>query len=91
LGGPLADYVFEPLLAPGGALASTVGQVIGTGPGRGVALMLIALGVLLLLIVLTGWRSRRVRRVEEEIPDAVGETPAPAVAGAAAGMPTAAP
>jgi hypothetical protein len=35
--GPLADRVFEPLLLPGGALASSVGQVIGTGDGRGMA------------------------------------------------------
>ncbi len=36
--GPLADSVFEPLLAIGGGLADSVGSVIGTGPGRGIGL-----------------------------------------------------
>ena len=35
--GPLADGVFEPLLAPNGRLAGTVGAVMGVGPGRGSA------------------------------------------------------
>jgi hypothetical protein len=42
--GPLADDVFEPLLAPGGALAASVGRLIGVGAGRGIALLLIVLG-----------------------------------------------
>lgn len=42
--GPLADYVFEPLLRSGGPLAGSIGLVIGTGPGRGIGLLLILLG-----------------------------------------------
>ena len=34
-GAIIADNVFEPMLAPGGALAESVGSIIGTGPGRG--------------------------------------------------------
>src|SRR5262249_25122330 len=36
---PLASRAFEPLLAPGGALAGPVGQVIGVGSGRGIGLV----------------------------------------------------
>lgn len=42
--GYLADHVFNPLLANGGALTHTVGRIIGTGPGRGIGLMLVISG-----------------------------------------------
>ena len=71
LAGPLADYVFEPLLAEGGALAGTVGQIIGVGPGRGIGLMLIVLGVLMLLALAFGSLYRPLQRLEEELPDVV--------------------
>ena len=45
LAGPCSDYVFEPCMQDNGVLASTFGQVLGTGSGRGIALMLIASGV----------------------------------------------
>lgn len=48
--GPIADHVFEPLLMPGGALASTIGDVTGVGPGRGSALMIGCVGVAALLL-----------------------------------------
>jgi len=74
LGGILADKVFEPAMAPDGVLASTVGRVIGTGQGRGVALMFIALSVMMLTCVGVMWMSPRIRNVESELPDAL---PAP--------------
>jgi DHA3 family macrolide efflux protein-like MFS transporter len=37
LAGPLADGVFEPSMQQGGLLADSVGQIIGVGPGRGLA------------------------------------------------------
>ncbi|MEL6441487.1 MAG: MFS transporter [Cyanobacteria bacterium J06621_8] len=36
--GPLADYVFEPAMQPGGALSGILGGVLGTGNGSGIAL-----------------------------------------------------
>jgi len=36
LAGPLADKVFEPMMAPGGFLAGSVGAFLGVGPGRGI-------------------------------------------------------
>ena len=70
--GPLADHVFEPLLAAGGPLAGSVGQVHGVGRGRGMALMLMAIGLFLMLVVATASRFPRLVRLESELPDAVG-------------------
>lgn len=74
LAGPLADHVFGPLLLPGGALADSVGRWIGVGPGRGIALLFIVLGVLTLAVTALGALSPRLRRLETEVPDA-GVTP----------------
>jgi MFS family permease len=73
--GPLADRVFEPLMAPHGLLASSAGSWIGVGHGRGAALLIMANGCLIALIVALGYSSPRVRLVEDELPDA---PPAPA-------------
>lgn len=70
LAGPLADHVFEPLMAPGGALAGTVGQIIGVGKGRGVGLLFATLGLFIIIVVLLFSLSPRLRRIESEIPDA---------------------
>lgn len=71
--GPLADNVFGPLMADGGPLAGTVGRLIGTGPGRGIGLMLIVAGALIILITLAGFASTRVRHVEQELPDVIAD------------------
>jgi DHA3 family macrolide efflux protein-like MFS transporter len=52
LAGPLADYVFEPLLSNSGPLASSIGRIIGTGAGRGIGLLFILLGILQFLVTL---------------------------------------
>lgn len=67
--GPLADRVFEPLLAPGGALASSIGVLIGVGPGRGIALMLLLSGLFILLTSLLGYAYPGVRSLESDYPD----------------------
>jgi hypothetical protein len=69
--GPLADYVFKPLLVPGGRLAGSAGRVLGVGPGRGIGLLYLCLSILPLLVSLWGYAQPRLRRVEEELPDAV--------------------
>jgi len=69
--GPLADYVFRPLLVEGGPLAGSAGRILGVGPGRGIGLIFICLSVLPLLASLWAYTRPRVRRVEEELPDAV--------------------
>ena len=69
--GPLADHLFEPLLAKDGALAKSVGKFLGTGPGRGIAFFLHSSGGCLWLVALAGGLCRPLRRVEVELPDAV--------------------
>ena len=54
IAGPLADYVFEPLLLEGGPLTSSLGRIIGVGPGRGMALLMIILGSLIVGLSLIG-------------------------------------
>lgn len=72
LAGPLADRFFEPLLDLSGPLADTiVGRVIGVGPGRGVGLMLVVLGVFMVLVTLLSYLNPRLRQVESELPDAL--------------------
>jgi MFS transporter, DHA3 family, macrolide efflux protein len=73
LAGPIADAVFEPLMAADGALAPTLGRFIGVGPGRGIALAFVTGGLLLIGIALAGFLHPRIRNVERELPD-----PAPA-------------
>ncbi len=64
--GPLADHVFEPLLARGGPLAAALGGVFGVGPGRGIALLFSILGALYLAAVAAAWWSPRLRQLEAE-------------------------
>jgi DHA3 family macrolide efflux protein-like MFS transporter len=71
MAGPLADYVFEPLLNASGPLTASVGQVISVGPGRGIALLIIVMGLLKLSISLWGLLYPRIRRVEDELPDTI--------------------
>lgn len=69
LAGPLAEHVFEPMLMPGGALAASVGAVIGVGAGRGLGLMFIVLGLAMSVVALAGFGARPVREVDQ-LPDA---------------------
>jgi DHA3 family macrolide efflux protein-like MFS transporter len=70
--GPLADQVFEPLMREGGALAETVlGALLGIGPGRGIGLIYVLSGILVILISAVAYLNPRIRQLEEEVPDAV--------------------
>ena len=69
LAGPLADHVFNPLLVEGVQLGGSVGQIIGVGEGRGIGLLYIILGFLILLTVVIAYRYPRLRQVEIELPD----------------------
>jgi MFS family permease len=68
--GPLTDHIFEPLLAAGGPLTGSIGRLVGIGPGRGIGLLFIVLGILIVLAVAGGYRYPRLRLVEDELPDA---------------------
>ncbi|MEU8367815.1 non-ribosomal peptide synthetase/MFS transporter [Micromonospora tulbaghiae] len=68
---PGATALFEPMLAPGGALAGSVGEVIGTGPGRGIGFAYICFGLALILITLGGFAIRLLRRFDIEVEDSL--------------------
>ena len=69
--GPLLDHVFEPMLAEGGRLAGSVGALIGTGPGRGVALLMALVGLMILSGVALIFHFLRLEQLEDELPDAI--------------------
>jgi MFS family permease len=69
MAGPLADRVFEPLLQEGGVLADSVGEIIGVGPGRGIAFLFVILGVLSIVFTIIAYLYPRLRNLEDEIPD----------------------
>ncbi|WP_435149349.1 amino acid adenylation domain-containing protein [Micromonospora aurantiaca (nom. illeg.)] len=68
---PGATALFEPMLAPGGALAGSVGAVIGTGPGRGIGFAYICFGAALILITLGGFAIRLLCRFDLEVEDSL--------------------
>ncbi|WP_422751932.1 non-ribosomal peptide synthetase/MFS transporter [Micromonospora sp. WMMD708] len=68
---PGATALFEPMLADGGALAGSVGAVIGTGPGRGIGFAYVCFGLALVLITLGGFAIRMLRRFDIEVPDSL--------------------
>ncbi len=61
LSGTLADRLFEPLMADTGFLATSAGSILGTGPGRGMGLMFVLMGLLAILTALGGFAHPRLR------------------------------
>jgi MFS family permease len=70
IAGPLADRVFGPLLAVDGALAPSLGAVLGTGPGRGIGLFFLTMGAVIFLCTVAARTLPRFARIEEDLPDA---------------------
>lgn len=64
ISGVLADQVFNPLLRENGALASSVGRIIGVGDGRGIGLMLIISGLMLVISAIIMGKIRSIRTLE---------------------------
>jgi len=72
--GPLADFIFEPMMADGGALANTlIAQIVGTGPGRGIGLIFMIAGLGTILITWLAYSNPGIRHIERDIPDVVKE------------------
>jgi hypothetical protein len=69
IAGPLADFVLEPAMAEGGSLTGTFGWLVGTGPGAGMALVVIASGILASLVGVVGYFIPVVRNAEDLLPD----------------------
>ncbi|MEC4812391.1 MAG: MFS transporter [Scytonema sp. PMC 1069.18] len=69
IAGPLADQVFEPLLAPGGLLAGSIGRIIGIGQGHGIALLFVVMGMLTMLATIVGYLYPPLRLLEAQLLD----------------------
>ncbi|MCW2882567.1 MAG: non-ribosomal peptide synthetase [Sphaerisporangium sp.] len=67
---PYGSKVLDPLLAPGGPLAGSVGAVIGVGAGRGVGFMYIVFALAMAVLVLVSLRFKALARFDAEVPDA---------------------
>ncbi|MFJ6194823.1 amino acid adenylation domain-containing protein [Micromonospora sp. NPDC092111] len=67
---PFAARVVEPMLLPDGALAGTVGAVLGVGPGRGHGLLYVLFGVCIALTALVSLATPALARFDDEVPDA---------------------
>lgn len=64
LSGVLADYIFTPLLLDGGALADSVGKVLGTGSGRGAGFLILLAGLLLCATAIILYQVKSVKALE---------------------------
>jgi MFS family permease len=69
LGGRLADAVFEPAMASGGAFAQFFQPLVGSGPGSGMAVLFVFSGILGVIVALIGYMVPVVREVETRLPD----------------------
>jgi predicted MFS family arabinose efflux permease len=78
IGGPLADYLLEPGMQVGGRLAGAFDWLVGSGPGAGMALLLVVTGVMISLVGLGGYFIPAVREAETILPDH-DAAPAPSV------------
>lgn len=65
--GFLADYIFTPMLQSDGALASTIGQIIGTGSGRGTGFLIIIAGILLCGTAVILFSIKAIRKLEKGV------------------------
>jgi DHA3 family macrolide efflux protein-like MFS transporter len=69
LGGLLADKLMEPAMQSDTWLAAAFGPAVGTGPGSGMALIMIVFGVLTILSLLAGFVVPKIRDMEKILPD----------------------
>lgn len=71
IAGLLADSVFGTAMSQEGALASTLGPLIGAGPGRGIGLLIICVGVLVMIWSIIGFNFKPLRHMEDSLEDAI--------------------
>jgi len=69
IAGPLADFVLEPGMREGGGLTGAFGWLVGTGPGAGMALLIIVTGLLAMTVGVSGYLFPAVRNAEDILPD----------------------
>ncbi|HNB54823.1 MAG TPA: MFS transporter [Anaerolineales bacterium] len=69
IGATLADYVLEPAMKTNGGLVQTFGWLVGTGPGAGMALIMIVSAIFAGMVGVLGYLFPAVRDAEDLLPD----------------------
>ncbi len=64
LGGYLADYIFEPFMASGNALAGMLGAIVGSSAGSGMAAMFLCTGICGFTVSMASCFNPEVRRLD---------------------------
>lgn len=67
IAGPLADYIFEPAMQPGGILSPFFSPIFGSEKGAGIALLYVMSSVGLLLLGFWGFQLKPLKTVEKEV------------------------
>ena len=67
---PLGPQLLQPLMDDGGALAGTIGGLIGTGDGRGIGLLYLVFGLAMAALALICLRIPVLARFDRDVPDA---------------------
>ncbi len=80
IGGLLADYVMEPAMQAGGSLTGTFGWLVGSGPGAGMAVIVIGAGLFSSVVGAAGYFFKPVRDAETLLPDHNQDAKAPEMA-----------
>jgi MFS family permease len=74
LAGALSDHLFGPWLMKGGALSNGfVGRLMGVGAGRGVALLVVVMGLITVVGTIAAFAWPRIRQIELELPDMLAD------------------
>jgi len=69
IAGPLADYVMEPAMKGGGFWPNTFGWLVGTGPGSGMAFLIVLTGLITMGVGLVAYLIPQIRNAEQILPD----------------------
>ncbi len=69
ISGVLADFVLEPAMRTDSGLTRMFGGLVGTGPGAGMALMIIFSGLLAASVAIAGYFVPAIRDAEDRLPD----------------------
>lgn len=67
--GPLAELVFEPYMAVEHSSNALLASIYGTGQGRGIALMVSFISIILVIVVLLAVCAPKIRRIELDLED----------------------
>ncbi|MEV0623431.1 MFS transporter [Nonomuraea sp. NPDC050404] len=77
LAAPVAEHLLNPALLPGGALAGSAGLIVGVGEGRGIALVLLLDGLLLLAVATILAALPALRRLDHPPTPSLSPEPVP--------------